>query len=199
MEMRVTLETPAEESRENRARRLMKSIIANGAEAYGMLDAIYVELKVGGDFFRGRKMPPDVDAVIRYELVGYITALAAVLLRCAPRAAHEAGSTMAYLESLVFLPEWQAARPAYRKYVGRFHHANPADSTVRPRHNVLLILFRETVIDLWGVSPELLEQDAVVQRYREAFTALHERVASRLLTEISGNANAGHGHLPPSL
>jgi hypothetical protein len=199
MEMGVTLETRAEESREHRAGRLMKSIIANGAEAYGILDALYVELKVGGDFFRGRKMPPEVDELTRYELVGYITALAAVLLRCAPREAHEADSTVAHLETLVFLPEWQAARPAYRRYVDRFHHANPTDSAVRPRHKVLLILFRETVIDLWGVSRELLEQDAVVQRYCGAFTALHERVESRVLTEISGNANAGYGHLSPSL
>jgi hypothetical protein len=108
------LETRAEESTQHHAMRLMKCIIANGAAAYGILDALYVELKVGGGFFRGRKMPPEVDELTRYELVGYITALAAALLRCASREPLEADSIVAYLETLVFLPEWHAARPPYR-------------------------------------------------------------------------------------
>ncbi len=63
-----------------------------------------VTLESRGGFSRGQKMPRDVDEVTRYELFGYITALAAVLLRCAPRPPHEADSIVAFLETLVFLP-----------------------------------------------------------------------------------------------
>lgn len=196
--MGVTLETKAEEPKQHHVMRLMKCIIANGAVAYGRLDALYVELRVGGGFFRGRKMPREVDELTRYELVRYITALAAVLLRCAPREPQEADSIVAYLETLVFLPEWHAARPAYRGYVDHFQHTSSADSVVMPRHKLLLIRFRQAVIDIWGVSPKLLFEDGTVQRYCEAFTALHEGVEKSILNEISGNANVKYGHFSPS-
>jgi hypothetical protein len=165
----------------------MKFIIANAAVAYGVLDAMYVELKVPGGFPRGRKMSHEVDELTRYELVGYITALAAILLRGAPRQPHEADSIVAYLETLVFLPEWQAARPAYRRYIDRFQHANPADVAAMSRHKMLLIPFRQTVSDIWGVSPEVLLENGILPRYREAFTVLHERLENRILNEIAAN------------
>lgn len=193
----VPLTTRAEEPRPHRAMNLMACLIANGAVAYEILDSLYVELRIGGGFFRGRKMAAEVDEQTRYELVGYITALAAVLLRCASREPHEADSIVAGLEALVFLPEWQAARPAYRGYVDQFQHANPADSVVMSRHHVLLIRLRQTVIDIWGVSPKLLLEDDVVQRFCEAFTVLHERLEDRILDEISKNGNAGYGHSHP--
>jgi hypothetical protein len=187
--MGETLEIRAEESQQYHAMRLMKCIIANAAVAYGILDALYVELKVGGGFFRGRKMPSKVDELTRYELVGYITALTAVLLRGGPREPWEADSIVARLEALVFLPEWHAACPAYRGYVDRFQRTTPEDSAVMPPHKALLIRFRQTVIDIWGASPELLLEDGAVQRYCEAFTALHEGAETSILSEISGNEN----------
>ena len=65
----MTLETRAEEYKQHQAMMLMKCIIANGAVAYGILDALDVELKVGGGFFHGRKMPREVNELTRYELV----------------------------------------------------------------------------------------------------------------------------------
>ncbi len=65
------------------------------------------------------------------------------------------------------------------------------------RHHVLLIRLRQTVIDIWSVSPKLLLEDDVVQRFCEAFTVLHERLEDRILDEISKNGNAGYGHSHP--
>lgn len=83
----------------------------------------------------------------------------------APRKPDEADSIVTYLETLVFLPEWQAARPAYRRYVDRFQQANRDDVAVMSRHKILLIPFRQTVIDIWGISPEILLEDDALQRY----------------------------------
>jgi hypothetical protein len=68
-----------------------------------------------------------------------------------------------------------------------------------PRHKVLLIRFRQIVIDIWGVSPELLLEGSAVQRYCEVLTALHEAVENSILNEISGNGNAGYAHSRLSL
>lgn len=67
------------------------------------------------------------------------------------------------------------------------------------RHKVLLIRFRQTVIDIWSVSPELLLEDGTVQRYCEAFTALHEGAENSILNEISGHENAGYDRSRSSL
>lgn len=176
----------------------MKCIIANSAVAYRRLDGLYVELRIGGGFSHGRKMPHDVDELTRHELVGYITALTTVLVRNAPREPHETDSIVASLEALVFLPEWRTARPAYHRYIDRFQHARPTNSAVLPRHNVLLIRFRRSIIDIWGVSPELWLENGAIQRYCEAFTALHEGIENSILKELSGHEDAGHGHSPRS-
>lgn len=183
--MGVALGTRIEKAEQHQAMRLMKCIIASAAVAYGVLDKMYVQLKMPGSF-HGRKMSREVDELTRYELVGYITALAAILLRCAPRQRHEADSIVVYLETLVFLPEWQAARPAYRRYVDRLQHANPDDVAVS-RHKRLLIPFRQTVIDIWGVSHEVLLENGILRRYCEAFTGLHERLENSILNEIAAN------------
>lgn len=177
-----------EESAKRHATRLMEGIIANSAVAYAALDALYVELKVGGGFFRGRKMSAEVDELTRYELVGYVTALAAVLVGKAPRDPHEAASIVDALEHLVFLPEWRAARPVYQRYVARYRDVSPGDFSVLPRQKVLLIRFRQTLIDIWRVSPELLLEDGVVQRHCEAVSALHDGVEERILKELSKGA-----------
>jgi hypothetical protein len=85
-EMRLMLQRGSEESARHQAIKLMGGLIMNIAMAYATLDALYVELKVAGGFFRGRKMFAEVDQQMRYELVGYITALTAVLVREALRA-----------------------------------------------------------------------------------------------------------------
>jgi hypothetical protein len=195
--MGVALGTRIEEAEQHQAMRLMKCIIANAAVAYGVLDAMYVQLKMPGSFPHGRKMSREVDDLTRYELIGYITALAAILLRCAPRKSHKADSIVTYLETLVFLPEWQAARPAYRRYVDRFQQANPGDVAVMPRHEMLLIPFRQRVIDIWGVSPEVLLENGALRRYREAFTVLHKRLENSILNEIASNENTRYGHPRP--
>lgn len=188
-EMRLMLRRGSEESVRHHATRLMRCIIMNSAAAYAALNALYVGLKVGGGFFRGRKMSAEIDDLMRYELVGYITALAAALLRNAPRDQDEMDSIVNALEALVFLPEWHAARPAYQRYVARYRDVSPGDSPVVPRQKVLLILFRQTLIDMWSVSPEFLLEDGVVQRLCEALSALHNGIEESILREL---ANSPH-------
>jgi hypothetical protein len=138
--MRLMLQQGSEESARHQAIKLMGCLIMNIAMAYAALDALYVELKVAGGFFRGRKMFAEVDQQMRYELVGYITALTAVLVRETLREPDEVDSIVAALETLVFLPEWQAARPAYHRYVARyrdstaggFHRGPSSESIVAP-------------------------------------------------------------------
>ncbi len=157
--------------------------------AYAALDALYVELKVAGGFFRGRKMFAEVDQQTRYELVGYITALTTVLVRGARREPDEVDSIVGALEALVFLPEWHAARPAYQRYVARYQDVTPGDSAVVPRQKVLLLRFRQALIDIWSVSPELLLEDGFVQRHCEALSALHDGVEERILKELSNRTH----------
>ena len=90
--MRLMLQRGSEESARHQAIKLMGCLIMNIAMAYAALDALYVELKVAGGFFRGRKMFAEVDQQMRYELVGYITALTAVLVREALREPDEVDS-----------------------------------------------------------------------------------------------------------
>lgn len=84
--------------------------------------------------------------------------------------------------------------PCISPVIDRFQHANRAGSAVMSPHKVLIISFRQTVIDIWDVPPELLLEDGAVQRYGDAFTALHERVENSILNEICGHTNAAHGH-----
>jgi len=184
--MRLMLQQGSEEAR-HQAIKLMGCLIMNIATAYAALDALYVELKVAGGFFRGRKMFAEVDQQMRYELVGYITALTAVLVRETLREPDEVDSIVAALETLVFLPEWQAARPAYHRYVARYRDSTAGDSAVVPRQKVLLRRFRQALIDIWKISPELLLEDGFVQRHSEALSALHEGVEERILKELSNN------------
>jgi hypothetical protein len=185
VEMKLMLRKESEESAKHHATRLMECIIANSAVAYAALDALYVELKVRGGFFRGRTMSAEVDDLTRYELVGYITALAAVLVEKTARDFHEAAFIVDALEHLVFLPEWLAARPIYQRYVARYREVSPGDSSVRPRQKVLLIRFRQTLIDIWRVSSDLLLEDGIVQRHCEAVSALHDGVEERILKTLS--------------
>lgn len=187
--MRLMLQRGPEESAGHEATRLMGCIITNSAEAYAALDALYVGLKVGGGFFRGRKMSAEIDQLTRYELVGYITALTTILVRDALRDPDEVDSIVGALEALVFLPEWHAARPPYQRYVARYRDISPGDSAVLPRQKVLLILFRQTLIDTWSVSPELLLEDGLVQRFCEALSTLHDRVEESLLKELSNSTH----------
>lgn len=181
------LQQGSEESARHQAIKLMGCLIMNIAMAYAALDALYVELKVAGGFFRGRKMFAEVDQQMRYELVGYITALTAVLVRETLREPDEVDSIVAALETLVFLPEWQAARPAYHRYVARYRDSTAGDSTVVPRQKVLLHRFRQALIDIWKISPELLLEDGFLQRHGGALNALHERVEERILKELHNN------------
>lgn len=123
--MGMTLETGTEEAIQHDAMRLMKCIIANSAVAYGILDALYVGLRVGGGFSRGRKMSREVGELTRYQLVGYITALAVILLRGAPREPHEANSIVAYLETLVFLPGMACRTPCVSRVCRSFSTRQP--------------------------------------------------------------------------
>jgi hypothetical protein len=189
----MMLEIGPEES-ETQAMKLMECVIANSAVTYAALDTLYVELKIGGGFFRGRKMSTAVDERTRYELVGYITALAAILVR-ASRDPQAAESIVAALEKLVFLPEWHVARLPYLRYVARYRDISPIDPAVVPRQKILLIRLRQTLIDVWGVSSELLLADGVVQRYCEALTDLHDGVEDRVLKELSRHGNDEHGDL----
>jgi hypothetical protein len=184
-EMSLMLQRESEESAGHRATRLMECIITNSAVAYAALDALYVEIKVGGGFFRGRKMSPEVDELTRHELVGYITALAVILVERSSRDIQETTAIVAALENLVFLPEWQAARLAYQRYVAQYRDISPGDSAVLPRQKVLLIRFRQTLIDIWSVSPELLLEDGIVQRHCEALSRLHDGVEDRVLKELN--------------
>jgi hypothetical protein len=186
-EMRLMLQQGSEESARHQAIKLMGGLIMNIAMTYAALDALYVELKVAGGFFRGRKMFAEVDQQMRYELVGYITALTAVLVREALREPDEVDSIVTALETLVFLPEWQTARPAYQRYVARYRDITPGDSAVVPRQKVLLHRFRQALIDIWKVSPELLLEDGFVKRHGEALSALHDGVEERILKELSDN------------
>ncbi|HKN85831.1 MAG TPA: hypothetical protein VJV04_03120 [Nitrospiraceae bacterium] len=187
--MSLMLQRGSEESARHRATTLMECIITNSAVAYAGLDALYVELKVGGGFFRGRKMSPEVDDLTRNELVGYITALAVVLVERSSRDIHETASIIAALENLVFLPEWQAARLAYQRYVARYRDIGPSDSALLPRQKVLLIRFRQTLIDIWSVSPELLLEDGIVHRHCEALSMLHDGIEDRILKELDKGTN----------
>lgn len=186
--MRLMLQRGSEESARHQAIKLMGCLITNIAVAYAALDALYVELKVAGDFFRGRKMFAEIDQQTRYELVGYITALTAVLVQGALREPDEGDSIVNNLEALVFLPEWQAARPAYQRYVARYRDITPGDSAV-PRQKVLLVRFRQALIDIWSVSPELLLEDGFVQRHCEALNALHDGAVERILKELSNRTH----------
>lgn len=190
-EMRLMLQRGSEVSVRHEATRLMECIIRNSAVAYAALDALYVGVKVGGGFLRGRKMPAEIDELTRVELVGYITALATVLVRNALRDPDEMDSIVRILEGLVFLPEWRAARQPYQRYVARYRDVGPGDSAVVPSQKVLLILFRQTLIDLWNVSPELLLEDGVVQRFYEALSALHDGVEESILKELSRSVQHG--------
>jgi len=183
------LQRGSDESARLQATRLMECIITSGAIAYAALDALYVELKVGGGFFRGRKMSTTVDELTRHELVGYITALAIVLVETSSRDIHETASIVAALENLVFLPEWHAARVAYQRYVAQYRDISPSDSAVPPRQKVLLIRFRQTLIDIWSVSPELLLEDGIVQMHCEALSRLQDGVEERLLKELHKSTN----------
>ena len=179
----------SEEAARHQAHALMKCIIRNSALAYAALDALYIELRVGGGFFRGRKMSPEVDELTRNELVGYITALAAVLIENSSPGPQETASVVAALENLVFLPEWHAARVAYQRYVVQYRDIGPGDFGALPRHNELLMRLRHTLIDVWNVSPELLLEDGIVQRHCEALRLLHDGVEERILKELSKSTN----------
>lgn len=183
------LQRGSEESARHRATRLMECIITNSAVAYAALDALYVELKVGGGFFRGRTMSPEIDELTRHELVGYITVLAVVLVERSARHIHETTAIVAALENLVFLPEWQAARLAYQRYVAQYRDISPGDSAVLPRQKVLLIRFRQTLIDIWSVSAELLLADGIVQRHCEVLSSIHDGVEDRILKELGKDTN----------
>jgi len=193
----LMLQRGSDESARHQATRLMECIITNSAVAYAALDALYVELKVGGGFFRGRQMSSEVDELTRHELIGYITALAVVLVERSSRDIHETASIVAALENLVFLPEWHAARVPYQRYVAQYRDISPSDSAVPPRQKVLLIRFRQTLIDIWSVSPELLLEDGIVQRHCEALSMLHDGVERRILKELDKVPTIGDVLSPP--
>lgn len=129
-------------------------------------------------------MAPGIDQQTRYELVGYITALIALLLHSEYGRAEEARSTVTALEELVFEPEWYMARPAYQRYLARYQHPSSGESLISPGYKVLLILFRQTVMDIWKVPDEFVIEDKTVQRYCEAFTALHENLEHNIRKTI---------------
>jgi hypothetical protein len=56
--MGAILEIRTEESKRDHAIRLMECVITSGAVAYAALDALYVELKIGGGFFVAGRCPP---------------------------------------------------------------------------------------------------------------------------------------------
>lgn len=170
----MLLEKEADRSHTSKVIKLMSCVIRSGAQAYALLDRLYVELKINTGFFRGYRMAPSIDQQTRDELVGYITALVAILVQSEFVRAEEAQSTVAALEELVFEPEWYMARPVYQRYLARFQHSSSGQSPTSPRHKVLLILFRQTLIDIWKVPDELFTEYGTVQRYCEALTALQE-------------------------
>ena len=110
----MLLEQDADMSDTSRVMKLMKCVIRSGAYAYAALDDLYVELKINGGFLRGRKMAPATDQRTREELVGYVTALVAVLVRCEFGQPDEAQSVVSVLEEFVFQPEWHADRDRVR-------------------------------------------------------------------------------------
>jgi hypothetical protein len=57
----VLLEQDPNRSDTSRAMKLMKCVIRSGAYTYAALDDLYVQLKINGGFFRGRKMAPATD------------------------------------------------------------------------------------------------------------------------------------------
>jgi len=113
-----------------------------------------------------------------------VTALVAVLVRCEFGQPDEAQSVVSVLEEFVFQPEWHAARPAYQRYVARYLDASPGESLVTPRHKVLLILFRQVLMDIWSVPPELFIQERSLQRYCEALTGLQNRLEHLIVESI---------------
>ena len=180
----MLLEQDADMSDTSRVMKLMKCVIRSGAYAYAALDDLYVELKINGGFLRGRKMAAATDQRTREELVGYVTALVTVLVRREFGQPDETQSVVSVLEEFVFQPEWHAARPAYQRYVDRYLDASPVESLVTPRHKVLLILFRQVLMDIWSVPPELFIQERSLQRYCEALTGLQNRLEHLIVESI---------------
>lgn len=173
-EVMMLLEKDADMSDTTRIAKLMNCVIQCGAHAYALLDSLYIELNINGGLFRGHKMAHSVDQRARQEVVGYVTALVATLVLS--EVADEAQSIIAALEELVFEPEWHGAQPAYRRYLTRYSNVSSDESLTGYRHKVLLILFRQTLMDIWDVSGEFFTGRGNVQRYCEALTKLHEKL-----------------------
>jgi hypothetical protein len=183
-EAMVLLKQDTDMSDTTRVIKLMKCVIRSGAYTYAALNDLYVELKINGGFLRGRRMAPATDQRTREELVGYVTALVVVLVRRELNQPDEAKSLVPLLEELVFQPDWHAARPAYQRYLARYLDASAGESLVTPRHKVLLILFRQALMDIWSVPPELFTEERSLQRYCEALTALQDRLEHLILVAI---------------
>ena len=129
---------------------LMQTIMTTSVAGADALSELYVQLKIGGGFFKGRPMPEEIAKKTRYELIAYISALTRILMENWQECTSDSNSILSLLEPAVFSGGLANARPAYDRYVGRYHDNRPGDSTALPREGVVHSKFIQKLsVDIW--------------------------------------------------
>lgn len=160
------------------ARKLLEAIMAGCLGAFSELDELYSGLRVGGGFFKGRKMSGEIAKKTRYELIAYISALTRILMETRQNRTSDSDSILRLLEPAVFSFELASARPAYDHYVARYHDQRPTDSVSFPREHVVHSEFiQKLAIDIWS--------------YWSGFNTDESRQYSLVLSEITRKIEAG--------
>lgn len=166
---------------------LMQSIMTSCVSGASVLSDLYVQLRVAGGIFKGKKMSDEVAKITRYELIAYIAALTAAILSSKDTPFVNCSRVLGHLEKNVFSMQLVNARPAYDKYLARYRNKLPTDSGVLSRELVIHILFAQELSCLWSFYPSFVGGEAgTSDEYSRALIALSNKVEEAVRSTVEG-------------
>lgn len=103
-------------------------VMAGALGALGSLNSLFQELRLGGGFFRAKKMDPEIEGRTTLELIGYVAAVLTILLDNWPVKPPNLDAIRTLLEAALFDAQEQESNPRtqFLQYLRKRGDTNPS-------------------------------------------------------------------------
>lgn len=176
-DLNITLEVVAQ------ARRLFETVMVLATGVGGILDTLYRELRIGGGFFKGRRIAEPARTHTYFEATAYIAALLTVSLENMPNKPPELGTCLRTLEAMLFDVQRVNIRPSYDRYRERYYDDQlTKDPFVFSHAPFIEKEFYCRIKEIWSFP---IFDEAASYLCGNTFIAIHKNIETQIRRTIS--------------
>ncbi len=162
------------------SKKLHQYIMAGVLGALGSLNSLYQDLRLGGGFFKGKKMDFEIERKTTLELIGYVAAVLTILLENLPSKPENLEAIKNILDGALFDAQEDSSnpKPLYLEYLRKrgdnaLMQLGGYDMTLFSVHGAL----SARIIGIW---PVMDNNPAVIEKLSQTFEDINKKIETGL-------------------